>query len=182
MYFLIPRKWGASAEKFVLNLCYLWFEVPGVVLLPTLCNKLISIKRGGWKNICISPQTELRGRKWCQEYVLNLCFLCFKVSEFVFHPFTRYSENKFGGCERCKMRTNQRVLDSIIHWTQPILILIRTQMDFYWPSVENIPIITNFWERSTLLLSTRGQRSRSEMIFFTFRLSLIHISEPTRPY
>ena len=46
LHFASPPQSGlegqAWVEKFVLNLCYLCFKVPEFVLLPTLCDKLIS--------------------------------------------------------------------------------------------------------------------------------------------
>ena len=86
LHFASPLQSGfggqAWVKKFVLNLCFLCFKIPELMLLPTLGDKLISL--GGWGNASPPPQLRYEvGHRFknlcliwaiCASNFQNLCF------------------------------------------------------------------------------------------------------------
>jgi len=98
--FLQPPNWSEGrtwAVKFAL------FVLQGSRIHASSHSSSLSVLEG-WEND--TSQIDLRCRKWCRKFVLNLCFLCFQVPEFVLLSFTCYSRNKFGGLRKCYPKLN----------------------------------------------------------------------------
>jgi len=61
----------------------------------------ISLYVGLWGYISpVLPQT-VGGQAWVEKFVLNLCYLCFKVPEFVLRPTLRDKLISLGGLRKC---------------------------------------------------------------------------------
>jgi len=92
-----PPKWGRGSSMSQ-NICaqFVLFVLQTVRICAFILHPL-SQKQvlGCWGNI--GPPIKLQGRVWCRTFVLNLCYLCLKVPEFVLLSLVLYIRQKFGG-------------------------------------------------------------------------------------